>query len=292
LTFRRSFTQESVRGFYYEEAFLHEDVGGFIGVNQHDSQCVVQAFNLTTRESLRMETKIKYVRLPVHWLKVLLIYHQPLDDSAQFACFGFEGHLYVAVEEEACLYLHQFPRDTLPYGSLTRKHSTLDLSPKGPFALDAQDVPYDPLCITLPSTASYGVSAVFIRHAQGYGRDPADTIIRFSPNRLADDPESPLSFHDSIGLTATLPGTLYNLRLPLIWLDHSGSNLVALMEFSETLSLKLVRYDRHRASVSVHELQIPSSIDLRTITTLAIDETLGAVILVDATGVLLFLPYA
>ena len=75
LTFRRSFTQDfkfSPR-FYYEGAFLHEDVAGFVGFKLDDNQCVIQAFNLTTRESLRIKTRIDRVSLSFHYHIAALI---------------------------------------------------------------------------------------------------------------------------------------------------------------------------------------------------------------------------
>jgi len=193
-------------------------------------------------------------------------------------------------------YLHvcHCSRDVLPYSRLTARHSVTDLPLEGPFVWGASYESYDPLCITLPSTPVYGVNAVFVRNVSppAVGPDDANTIIKFSPNRLTGDLQSPLRFHDAIGLTATLPGRLDYQRLSLVWLDHSGSNLLALMDHSRALSLKLVRYHRHQASVSVHELLVPSSIDLHTVHGLAIDETCGAIILVITTGVIHYIPYA
>ncbi|KAJ7125303.1 hypothetical protein C8R44DRAFT_782839 [Mycena epipterygia] len=82
------------------------------------------------------------------------------------------------------------------------------------------------------------------------------------------------------------------LNMALLWMDHSGFTVVVVVESNEgDAALMLVRYHSETASTSSHTLAVPDSIDLNTLNSVCVDDTAGAVHLVDALGVFSTLRY-
>jgi hypothetical protein len=147
----------------------------------------------------------------------------------------------------------------------------------------------------VPSTPFYGIAAAFVR-LQWTDAFTRITSFTFLPNTVTHASDngvsSPLAF-DSPCVSAYLPGELANVSL--IWLDHSGFNVVAVIQPYETgfdpLKLVLVRYHPETRSTSSHILIVPDTIDLELVTSVCVDDTAGAVYLVDTGGQLWTLRY-
>ncbi|KAJ7063738.1 hypothetical protein C8F01DRAFT_1134129, partial [Mycena amicta] len=79
-----------------------------------------------------------------------------------------------------------------------------------------------------------------------------------------------------------------------VWMDHGGFNVTIVVETLDNSGpvLKLVRYHPKGATkTSVHDLELPPSVNLLALTTVCIDETAGTVHLVDQAGVITTLYY-
>lgn len=198
-------------------------------------------------------------------------------------CFSYNGHLYNLLEDGISVQIQHISRENLR----SRRYDEWGLYKSD---ILAPRTPYIPFCFILPSTPFYGVSAVFVR----VSHDSESTIsFTFLPNTLTyasdDGVASPIAF-DLPCPTEYIAGTLNNMAL--LWMDHSGSNVVVVVESDENdAALMLVRYHSETASTSSHILAVPDSIDLHALNSVCVDDTAGAVHLVDGLGVFWTLHY-
>jgi len=119
------------------------------------------------------------------------------------------------------------------------------------------------------------------------------TSFTFLPNTLThasdDGISSPLAFN-SPSATQYVPGAIADFNL--VWLDHSGFNAAAVIQSqSNPPRLVLVRYHPETRSTSWHTLTVPDTIDLNDLNGLCIDDTVGAIHLVNREGLFSTLRY-
>lgn len=205
--------------------------------------------------------------------------------------------MYLVSEDHTSSHVHHCHRDALPYSDDRAKSPTQDISIEGPFTWGTTDNVFVPIGV-LASSVLYGVGAVSIRRLlrEIGGVGVTTTTVRFWPHNLTSNSRSPLKFGDATGLTASLPGKIQVSASELIYLTYvspSGANVLAVIELEDgRLSLQLVRHIRETASTTILELQVPSFIDLRTISGLGLDDYRGVVFLANTMGVIFSIPYA
>ncbi|KAF7350943.1 F-box domain-containing protein [Mycena sanguinolenta] len=276
-----SFTSQSwsmfiPHGRYFESLVLTEDMVATIVAMQNREDCIVTAGAINGDTRAVDSTSI---------LKL----HRPVSTQDLTVTFAYRGHLYALLEDSVSVSIHHISRKTLQSGHCeqTRLYSC---------PIPRSHMNSAPFCYMIPSSPSYGIGAVFTRLV--WDDDDGNSIFTsftFMPNTLTHEPDdgvsSPLAF-DSPCVTEHVRGELAHLGL--VWLDHSGFNVIAAIRpanFTERWALVLVRYHPETSSSSVHSLSLPETIDITEIDSLCIDDAAGAVYLVDRAGIFSTLRY-
>ncbi|KAF7362146.1 hypothetical protein MVEN_00560600 [Mycena venus] len=86
--------------------------------------------------------------------------------------------------------------------------------------------------------------------------------------------------------------TVTNSSRPRYLMANSDISILLLASYDDTLGLLLVQYDPSAFSSTVRQLEIPSPPDLNTISSIAVDDHRGTVMLIDEDGVLYSVSYA
>ncbi|KAF8150519.1 hypothetical protein K438DRAFT_1865537 [Mycena galopus ATCC 62051] len=219
----------------------------------------------------------------------LLKLHRSVSRREMINCLAYKGHLYILLEDRLSIQVQHISRRNVRSGRC--EESGRYICDK---AFPVERKPFvHAVCTVTPSTALYGISAVFVRLDGDLDDTHSSTAFTFLTNHFTHTPDdgvsSPLAF-DSPTVTEYVPGTL---RHPgLVWLDHSGLNLAAVVwSGSDDPSLVLVRCHPKTRSISLHTLVVPSSIDFHKLDGLCIDETAGAIHLMDREGLLSTMRY-
>lgn len=198
--------------------------------------------------------------------------------------FPYKGHLYILVENgESVQIQHIFQRNLC--SGRCEESGLYESEINSSYIHRAVAAAY---CYMVPSTPFYGIAAAFVRlqRTDDFTRITSFTFLPTTATQASDDGvSSPLAF-DSPCVSAYLAGELANISL--IWLDHSGFNVVAVIR---PYKLVLVRYHPETRSTSSHILTVPDTIDLELVTSVCVDDTAGAVYLVDTGGQLWALRY-
>ncbi|KAJ7817289.1 hypothetical protein B0H14DRAFT_3474761 [Mycena olivaceomarginata] len=261
-------------GRYFESLFLTEDMVGRTVAMDSREDCIVTVGAVSGDNHLADSTSVLKLHRPVS--------HQDLVIS-----FAYQGHLYTLLENNSSVEIHHVSRKSLQSGRCEQSglHSSeiLSYSPES-----------SAFCYLTPSAPFYGISAVFVR-VDWVEPGLMTTAFTFLPNTLTHAPDdgfsSPLAF-DSPCVTESISGELNHLGC--VWLDHSGFNLVAVIQPDAVdlpTWLLLVRYHPDTRSISTHRLDVPDTIDLSNLGSLCVDDTAGAVHLVDDEGILSTLRY-
>ncbi|KAJ7033368.1 hypothetical protein C8F04DRAFT_1104520 [Mycena alexandri] len=199
-------------------------------------------------------------------------------------CLTYQGHLYNLVEDGLLAQIQHISRNSLRSARCEQSGLYCSEIPSAEGSV--------PFCFMTPSTPFYGVSAVFIRLKWDEDADEDFVLLTFLPNTLTNAPDdgdsSPLGF-DLPCVTQSIPGALVSMSL--VWTDHSGFNVTVVVEASDTPRLVLVRYHPETNGTSVHTLAVPESIDLYNLNTVCVDDTAGAVHMIDKEGVFSTLRY-
>ncbi|KAJ7503147.1 hypothetical protein B0H11DRAFT_620339 [Mycena galericulata] len=258
---------------HFESLFLTEDMVGSVTVEDFQEDYTIATSNITGSEPCQ------------HSVSSLKLHRPVTGDYDLMIAFTYKGHLYNLLEDGVSIQTQHISRKSLSSGhceeSGSYKSGILELGENA-----------DPFCYIAPSTPYYGVAAAFARIVNA--NTPDSTVaFTFLPNALTDVPDdgvsSPLAFN-SHGLTQCIPGKL--LSMALVWMDHGGFNIAVVVESVQgDAALILVRYHPETASTSSHKLIVPDSIDLFTLRSVCIDDTAGAVYLVDQFGVFWILRY-
>ncbi|KAF7289278.1 F-box domain-containing protein [Mycena indigotica] len=266
-----SCTEIETRAAHFESIFVSEDVVGCAVVDDIDEHLTLTVSQRGPNARLSDEAS------------QLVTLHRELDPEDMTLSFVYQGHIYTLLEDGATAQIQHFSRNTV----LSRKFE------EGQIWLCSIPVIEDhigagPFCFMLPSTPFYGVSAVFVRW-EGEGAEDSTVVLGFLPCALThasdNGDDSPLSFSQPCSMAYT-PGRPAN-AMPLVWMDHGGFNVAIVVELARGPELKLVRYHPQAAEpTSVHTLDVPSSIDLLTLSTVCLDETAGTLHLVDNKGML------
>ncbi|KAJ7655572.1 hypothetical protein DFH06DRAFT_1200453 [Mycena polygramma] len=273
------------QGTYFDPVFLTEDVVGTVVAGNNQDQCIISVGALSALRSPLPST-------------IVLKLHRPVSDHDLVVSSVYKGHLYILLDERTAVHIYHISRESLRSGRCERVHlhkSEIDSS-------------YDNIrifCFMVPSTPFYGVTAIYLRLESS---DDASTVTSFTflPNTLtyAADPDvsSPLAF-DAVCVTEYVLGT--PLDVSLVWMDHSGFNVLAVLEVEpESFAgeaivegdfarfdwpdgvpkLVLVRYHPETRRTSQHTLVVPDTINLKNLDAVCIDDTTGAVHLLDKQG--------
>ncbi|KAJ6497468.1 hypothetical protein C8R45DRAFT_982972 [Mycena sanguinolenta] len=264
-------------GRYFESLVLTEDMVGTVVARRDRETCIVTfgAINGDTRAADSTS---------------ILKLHRPVSTQDLTVTFTYQGHLYALLEDSLSVSIRHVSRKTLQSGrwelEQTRVYSC---------AIPRSYVNSAPFCYMTPSSPSYGIGAVFTRLVWDGDVPSTFTSFTFVPTTLThvsdDGVSSPLAF-DSSCVTEHIPGVL--AQLSLVWLDHSGFNVIAVIrpaDWSERWALVLVRYHPETSSSSVHNLSVPDTIDITNIDSVCIDDAAGVVYLMDREGILSTLRY-
>ncbi|KAF8150516.1 hypothetical protein K438DRAFT_1943642 [Mycena galopus ATCC 62051] len=253
------------------------DVAGSIVVMNDTEECIVTVGRISRDKGLADSTTI-------------LNLHRSVSRSALIDCFAYKGHLYILLEDSLSVQIQHISRTSVRSGCCEESSryicDKVFAAERKPFIVGA--------CSTTPSIPFYGVSAVFVRLDGDTDNTCSSVAFTFLTNTLTHAPDdgmsSPLAF-DSPTITEYVPGTLQDAA-GLVWVDHGGLNLAAVVRSQpDPPRLVLVRYRPETRSTSVHTLVVPSSIDLCTLNGLCIDETAGAIHLMDREGLLSTMRY-
>ncbi|KAJ7655579.1 hypothetical protein DFH06DRAFT_1200456 [Mycena polygramma] len=291
-----SFTNEChqlsvTQGTHFDPVFLTEDVVGTVVAGNDQDQCIISVGPLSA------------LRCPLPSTIVLKL-HRPVSDDDLVICSVYKGHLYILLDDNTSVHIYHVSQESLRSGHCER--SSLYKS-----EITSSYDSFRDFCFMLPSTPFYGVTAIYLRLEDVNNGAESVTSFTFLPNTHTydADPEvsSPLAF-DSVCVTEYVSGT--PLDVSLVWMGHSGFNVVAVLvndpddsvlEIDEdnavnrisnlVYKLVLVRYHPETRRTSQHTLVVPDAIDLRGIEAVCIDDTTGAIHLLDRDGLFSTLRY-
>ncbi|KAF7362415.1 F-box domain-containing protein [Mycena venus] len=278
ISFTTEFSEVSVPRSEFNSLILTEDVVGTIVARDGQEDCTVAASAVNSSVPLSDFTS------------VLKLDRSIATFSDLMDCFSYKGHLYSLLEDGVSVRIQHISRNSLHSGYCDESARYISdvLFPKGgPFELS------HPIGSLMPSTPLYGISAVFV-HLE-WNSDSTDakafTSFTFVPNTLThtsdDGISSPLAF-GSPSVMEYVPGTLRNR---LVWADHAGCNVLAVIWYNSVPSLLLVRYHPDTKSTSVHTLTVPEGTHLNDLNGLCVDDTAGVVHLLDEEGLFSTLRY-
>ncbi|KAJ6497484.1 hypothetical protein C8R45DRAFT_983037 [Mycena sanguinolenta] len=253
----------------FESLFAAEDLVGTVGTMEYAQECLVVVDGVGD-ENRRFPNSSSILKL-----------YRSVPHYAFLVCVPYEGHLYIILEDASSVQIQHIPRKTLRAGCQDegyRYHSKIrSIYPN-----------FQQLCYMVPTTPYYGVTAAFVRLHWNYGAETVRfTSFTFLLNTLTDAYDngsgavSPLEF-DPHCVSEYVSGQLVDISL--VWQDHSGFNVTAVIQPNDPLEpprLVLVRYHPDNRSTSVHELTVPDTIDVKKLESVCIDDTSGAVHLVD-----------
>ncbi|KAF7295954.1 F-box domain-containing protein [Mycena kentingensis (nom. inval.)] len=225
-------------------------------------------------------------------------FNMPLVEDDVLQCLSYEGHLYNMAETGEHVHLQHISRNSAKSGRSQRSDSwncPISTSYDG----SARLLPFS---LMFSGTPFYGVAAVFIRSNQGLDLAPDLTptlAVTFLPCPLTYAPDdgdaSPLAFLPCDTAVFEVRPFLAHMR-GLVWTDNSGLNVIVGVERPDAqFGLKLIRYHaeftQSEKATSVHDLEVPTSVDAESLVGVALDETSGMVLLTTDSGELVQLCY-
>ncbi|KAJ7721522.1 hypothetical protein B0H16DRAFT_1602654 [Mycena metata] len=257
----------------FQSIFLTEDAVGTVVVVDDQDTCIVTVGVVDASSHSRPDYE-NVVKLP-------RIISSKRD---MVLCLTYKGHLYNVVEDGLVAQIQHISRNSLHSDRCDQSGIYSSEIPSADGSM--------PFCFMTPSTPFYGVSAVFIRLKWDEDTDEDSVLLTFLPNTLTNAPDdgnaSPLAF-DGPCATQSIPGVLVSMRL--VWTDHSGFNVTVVVEVDDFPRLVLVRYHPQTNGTSLHTLAVPESIELYNLNTVCVDDTAGAVHMIDKDGVFSTLRY-
>ncbi|KAF7350957.1 F-box domain-containing protein [Mycena sanguinolenta] len=272
-------SQVSTPQLNFESLFVAEDMVGTIGTMEYSQECLLVVDGVGD-EGRRFPNSNSILKL-----------HRSVPHHAFLVCIAYQGHLYIILEDASSVQIQHIPRKGLRAGRQDSGylfHSQISSIYSN----------FEELCYMVPSTPFYGVTAAFVRLHWNYGNETAlVTSFTFLLNTFTDAYDngsgavSPLEF-DPDCVSEYVPGQLVDISL--VWQDHSGFNVTAVIQPNDPLEpprLVLVRYHPETKSTSVHDLTVPDTIDVKKLESVCIDDTSGAVHLVDTEARLSTLRY-
>ncbi|KAJ7033372.1 hypothetical protein C8F04DRAFT_623271 [Mycena alexandri] len=250
-------------GSHFKSVFLTEEVVGTVVVVHNRQDCTVTVGALTGSADRQDSTS------------VLKIPHTFSYQDEMMVCFAYEGHLYQLIEDGHSVQIQHISRNSLLSGECEQA---------GLYSSDVlvSSPPYSSTCM-IPSTPQYGVGAIFIR------RTDTHLSISLVPATLTDAVDNGVSSPLTFG--ASCVSEIVQGKEMSMWLDHSGFNAGFVVQSATAINLLLVRYHPDTKSISQHTLEVPESIDLDDPNVVCVDDTAGAVHLIDKQGVLSTLRY-
>ncbi|KAJ7286984.1 hypothetical protein C8J57DRAFT_1460440 [Mycena rebaudengoi] len=274
LSFERAFVgvpSPVPSGFYFEATFVTADTAGSVLVTRGDRSSVIttQGIDSSTSEKVSVTT----LKLP----------HTIFGDEEQSVCFAYKNHLYILFENGLSVRIQHVLLSALSSGHQNQYdvHESI-------FPALLKSGSSEPGGFMLPSSPCYGIGALI----DVFDDDSTPTTaFTFIPTTLVDTADkaaaSPLGFLP--GVTVLLPAQMIRSSL---WMDHSGFNVVAIMDSDEEDSwLTLIRYHSESASATTHRLVVPDCVDLDEIDALSVDDSAGVVHLTDNSRILTTLHY-
>lgn len=97
---------------------------------------------------------------------------------------------------------------------------------------------------------------------------------------------SPAHTLNVLGMLATVSSPHHHL------IAYSDISALLIVQYGGSRSLRLIRYEPSTICSTIHRLESPPSLDLTTVSNVALDGHRGAVILIDRDGVLYYVSYA
>ncbi|KAJ6491645.1 hypothetical protein C8R47DRAFT_1121307 [Mycena vitilis] len=261
-------------GPHFQSLFVTQEAVGSIVSMEAESECMVSLGAVNGSSSLISDS-----------VSTLKLHHTIASNTHLIVCFAYKGHLFNLLEDGLSVQIQHISRRSLRSGHCEEfaLFNCEILSPSNNLI---------PFCFMIPSTPFYGVGAVFVR-LEWDDEDESNSRIAFTflPTTLThatdDGISSPLAF-DSPCVTEYVPGRLVNLGL--VWMDHSGFNVAVVVQ-SDMPRLLAVRYHPKMKRVSVHTLTVPDTVQLNDLHSVCIDDTAGAVHLIDRQGIFSTLRY-
>lgn len=260
-------------------------------VSKRDPTVDLLALNISSKKVTMIKTDIPYnVGFLVLDLCRSSMIMQPSNEDGHSATSACDGDIFILIEHGSTSVSFCCPKEYLPHDSNKPcpDESFLRCNAAALRILDGSGTRYHAEG-ALSSDSFYGVPAVSM-HSVVFPLTEGPIIhIRFW-TRSSGSPKT-LSLLQSANVRGVLhdsPGSPWQLML----IPHSGRQVLLVAKLNENVVLRLVRYNPETSAASVHELELPSSINLSLVYSLALDDYRGVISLVDGRGNLFAIPYA
>ncbi|KAJ7720741.1 hypothetical protein B0H14DRAFT_2642619 [Mycena olivaceomarginata] len=255
LTMEVPFRQELGTGFTFGQLFLNHQVVGLLRVFGMERLDIV-AFNRSSGACRVIKTDIFYD----HKLGAFL------DDS-----------LYVVKHRDDSSNVYNCPSYLLPYND-----------PEGETHVDAAG-----LIGAVTATPTRGAALTTI-HYINVDNEVLPRALNMRFWSLTDG-DTPLSHRLYPKYSLNIRGMIATFRTgssrPRYLIANSDVLVLVLVSYDDNLDLVLVQYDPSTLSSSICQLEIPPPFDLTSVSSIALDDHRGAVMLVDEKGVLHSISY-
>lgn len=282
--------------------FIHDSIVGLLQADfsAQGSALEVFVFNRSLPKMVHITTDISVSRFTAK--EPLLIFSQIQDirRSEHSLTSTFNDDLFILVEGHYGSYRYCCPKLDLPYSW------NLDCSIESVVSLDKQicqewqvdleeleDVTYSHVN-SLSANSSYGVLAASLRSIRTRRGGNLHNTLNATFWTL-DEPETTMLVpKGQINIPGLLePNDSHSCPWQLMHLAQSGLLLLLMVRIVDELpTLQLVRHDPQKGRSSIHQLKVPSVIDLGGVQLLSVDGHTGAVALVDREYVLHVIPFA
>lgn len=263
--------------FCHWAVFMTKEIVGVLrcDVSRRDPTIDLLALNISSKKMTMVKTDIPYNP-------------SNANEDGHSATSACDGDIFILIEHGSTSVSFCCPKEYFPHDgdNSCPDESFLRCNAAALRILDGSGTRYHAEG-ALSSDSFYDVPAVSMHSVVS----PEGPIIhiRFW-TRSAGSPKT-LSLLQSANVRGVLhdsPGSAWQLML----IPHSGRHVLLVAKSNEDVVLRLVRYNPQKSAASVHELELPPSIDLSLIYSLGLDDHRGVISLLDRRGNLYAIPYA
>lgn len=260
-------------------------------VSKRDPTIDLLALNRSSKKMTMVKTDIPYnvgfLVSDLRWYSVIM---QPSNEDGHSATSACDGNIFILIEHGSTSVSFCCPKEYFPHDNdkSCPDESFLRCNAAALRILDVSGTRYHAEG-ALSSDSFYDIPAVSMHSVVSPLTEGPIIHIRFW-TRSAGSSKT-LSLLQSANVHGELhdsPGSAWQLML----IPHSGRQVLLVADFNENVVLRLVRYNPETSAASVHELELPSFINLSLVYSLALDDYRGVISLLDGQGNLYAIPYA
>ncbi|KDQ51563.1 hypothetical protein JAAARDRAFT_211020 [Jaapia argillacea MUCL 33604] len=220
------------------------------------------------------------------------------NETRQHCILAYMGKVVIVSEDEKHFIVDHCPYRRVASSSFPQPHSDMIIKvpSKSPSGRRNGPSPGTLDCM-VSGHPSNGPLSASIR----YNKRTKSTAVMFRQASLRLAADDTVEIVSSLGLddftrTATVPGKVWHYTFncvdkcswPHVFVGYDGNHVLLIMEDTEArrCKLHLVRYDPTTENTHVHELKVPRRINLKEISTFALDDCAGIVLLMDKFAVM------